>query len=409
MDYDKLFGFLICSAMPEPPTLSSSRLQRIVDELGRLGYATTLSVTTAEARSAIRSDASFGCLIVEWSLKEPENEVEAFVRFVRERGLEVPVFILAERHLLKEIPVAVLGQVTGYVFIDEDTPEFIARNLVSHLQSYAESLKTPFFGAMVDYAEQANQMWTCPGHNGGVFYQKSPIGRAFVEHLGEAVFRNDIDNSVVELGDLLIHEGPALAAEKAAAHIFGADRTYFVLNGTSTSDKIALTALVAPGDLVLFDRNNHKAALQGAMVFGGGIPVYLETDRNAQGLIGPIDFDALDEKRIREAIKNNPLVKDPQAWQRKRPFRVAVIEQCTYDGTIYNVNMLIEKLGALCEYIMFDEAWGGFMKFHPLFKGHFAMGLDGLGPDAREVRFAVLVEAYPQPGIPVNAVLPERD
>jgi ornithine decarboxylase len=158
MDYDKLFGFLICSAMPEPPTLSSSRLQRIVDELGRLGYATTLSVTTAEARSAIRSDASFGCLIVEWSLKEPENEVEAFVRFVRERGLEVPVFILAERHLLKEIPVAVLGQVTGYVFIDEDTPEFIARNLVSHLQSYAESLKTPFFGAMVDYAEQANQM-----------------------------------------------------------------------------------------------------------------------------------------------------------------------------------------------------------------------------------------------------------
>jgi ornithine decarboxylase len=382
MDYDKLFGFLICSAMPQPPPLSSSRLQRIVDEFGRLGYATTLSVTTAEARSAIRSDASFGCVIVEWSLKEPESEVEAFVRFVRERGLDVPVFILVKRHLLKEVPVAVLGQVTGYVFIDEDTPEFVARNLVSHLQSYAESLKTPFFGAMVDYAEQGNQMWTCPGHNGGVFYQKSPIGRAFVEHLGEAVFRNDIDNSVVELGDLLIHEGPALAAEKAAARIFGADRTYFVLNGTSTSDKIALTALVAPGDLVLFDRNNHKAALQGAMVFGGGIPVYLETDRNAQGMIGPIDFDALDEKRIREAIRNNPLVKDPQAWQRKRPFRVAVIEQCTYDGTIYNVNMLVEKLGALCEYIMFDEAWAGFMKFHPLFKGHFAMGLDGLGPDA---------------------------
>ena len=235
---------------------------------------------------------------------------------------------------------------------------------------------------MVDYAEQANQMWTCPGHNGGVFYQKSPIGRAFVEHLGEAIFRNDIDNSVIGLGDLLVHEGPALAAEKAAARIFGADRTYFVLNGTSTSDKIALTALVAPGDLVLFDRNNHKAALQGAMVFGGGIPIYLETDRNAHGMIGPIDFEALDEKRIREAIRKNPLVKDPNAWQRERPFRVAVIEQCTYDGTIYNVNMLVEKLGALCEYIMFDEAWGGFMKFHPLFKGHFAMGLDGLGPDA---------------------------
>ena len=382
MDYDKLFGFLICSAMPVPPTLSSSRLQRIIDELDRHGYATTISITTAEACSAIRSDASFGCVVVEWSLKESEREVETFVQFVRERGLDVPVFILVKRHLLEEIPVAVLGQVTGYIFIDEDTPEFVARNLVSHLRSYAESLKTPFFGALVDYTEQANQMWTCPGHNGGVFYQKSPIGRAFVEHLGEAVFRNDIDNSVVELGDLLIHEGPALAAEKAAARIFGADRTYFVLNGTSTSDKIALTSLVAPGDLVLFDRNNHKAALQGALVFGGGIPIYLETDRNAHGMIGPIDFDALDEKRIRDAIQKNPLVKDQNAWQRKRPFRVAVIEQCTYDGTIYDVHMLVEKLGALCEYIVFDEAWGGFMKFHPLFKGHFAMGLDGLGPDA---------------------------
>jgi ornithine decarboxylase len=382
MDYDKMFGFLICSAIPVPPTLSSSRLQRIIDELGRLGYTTTLSVTTAEARSAIRSDASFGCVIVEWSLKESESEVEALVRFVRERGLDVPVFILVKRHLLKEIPVLVLGQVTGYVFIDEDTPEFVARNLVSHLRSYTESLKTPFFGAMVDYAEQANQMWTCPGHNGGVFYQKSPIGRAFVEHLGEAVFRNDLDNSVVELGDLLIHKGPALAAEKAAAHIFGADRTYFVLNGTSTSDKIALTALVAPGDLVLFDRNNHKAALQGALIFGGGIPVYLETDRNPHGMIGPIDFDALDDKRIRDAIRTNPLVKDPYAWKRERPFRVAVIEQCTYDGTIYDVHMLVERLGALCDYILFDEAWGGFMKFHPLFKGRFAMGLDGLGPDA---------------------------
>jgi ornithine decarboxylase len=381
MDYDKLFGFLFCGAMPSPPTLSSLRQRRILDEVGRLGYATTLSATTTEACSAIGSDASFGCILVEWSRKETESDVETFVRFVHNRGLEVPVFILVEQHLFTEVSVEVLGQVTGYVFIDEDTPEFIARNLISHLRRYTESLKTPFFGAMVDYAEQANQMWTCPGHNGGVFYQKSPIGRAFVEHLGEAVFRNDLDNSVVELGDLLIHEGPALAAEKEAARIFGADRTYFVLNGTSTSDKIALSALVAPGDLVLFDRNNHKAALQGALIFGGGIPVYLETDRNAQGLIGPIDFDALDEKRIRDAIRKSPLIKDPSAWQRERPFRVAVIEQCTYDGTIYDAGMLLEKLGPLCEYLMFDEAWGGFMKFHPLFKGHFAMGLDALGPE----------------------------
>ena len=99
-----------------------------------------------------------------------------------------------------------------------------------------------------------------------------PIGRIFVEHLGEAVFRDDLDNSVLDLGDLLVHEGPALKAQKEAADIFGAEKTYFVLNGTSTSNKIVLSALVAEGDLVLFDRNNHKAAHHGALFLGGGDP-----------------------------------------------------------------------------------------------------------------------------------------
>ncbi|HVI88712.1 MAG TPA: Orn/Lys/Arg decarboxylase N-terminal domain-containing protein, partial [Dongiaceae bacterium] len=316
--------------------------------------------------------------LLEWEEGPHADEARAFVSFLQDRGLEVPVFLLVRKHVLEEIPVDILGRITGFVFLAEDTPEFIARNLVSHLRQYAESLKTPFFGAMVDYAEQGNQVWTCPGHNGGVFYQKSPIGRVFVEHLGEAVFRNDLDNSVVELGDLLVHEGPALAAQKAAARIFGAERTYFVLNGTSTSNKIALSALVAPGDLVLFDRNNHKAAHHGALLLGGGIPIYLETDRNAQGLIGPIDYDALDEAHIREQIRRHPLVKDPELWRRPRPFRVGIVEQCTYDGTIYSAEVLLEKLGPLCDYILFDEAWAGFMKFHPLFKGRFAMGLANL-------------------------------
>ena len=74
-----------------------------------------------------------------------------------------------------------------------------------------------------------------------------------MEHFGEAVFRADLDNSVLELGDLLTHEGPALKAQKEAAKIFGAEKTYFVLNGTSASNKIVLSSLVADGDLVLFD------------------------------------------------------------------------------------------------------------------------------------------------------------
>ncbi len=131
------------------------------------------------------------------------------------------------RKRFEDVPVEVLDFIDGYVFLAEETPEFIARNLVSRLTQYAETLKTPFFGALVDYAEEGNQLWTCPGHNGGIFYSRSPIGRIFMEHLGEAVFRDDLDNSILELGDLLTHEGPALHAQKEAAAIFGAEKNLF--------------------------------------------------------------------------------------------------------------------------------------------------------------------------------------
>jgi ornithine decarboxylase len=133
---------------------------------------------------------------------------------------------------------------------------------------------------------------------------------------------------------------------------------------------------------VLFDRNNHKAAHHGALFIGGAIPIFLEADRNAHGLIGPMYYEALDEGTIREKIRNHPLVEDKDAWRRERPFRAAVVELCTYDGTIYDAQMIVKKIGHLCDYILFDEAWAGFMKFHPIYAGRFSMGLNDLGPDA---------------------------
>ena len=98
-------------------------------------------------------------------------------------------------------------------------------------------------------------------------------------------------------------------------------------------------------------------------------------------MIGPMRHMALDETRLREAIRVHPKITDPEAWQRKRPFRAAVVEQCTYDGTIVSADEILRQIGHLCDYILFDEAWAGFMKFHPLFRGRFGMGLQNLGPD----------------------------
>jgi ornithine decarboxylase/arginine decarboxylase len=383
VEYSRRFKFLLCApGFDEAGDLEGERLHHIIREIEQDGYQVLRARRDDDAELVVRTDAAIGCLIVDWGKKGLQGKAAQLISLTRKRGLDVPVILLVRRHRLEDIPVEVLDDVDGFVFLAEETPDFIAKNLVSKLRQYAESLKTPFFGALVDYAEQGNMLWTCPGHNGGVFYRRSPIGRIFVEHLGEAIFRDDLDNSVLQLGDLLTHEGPAAAAEREAAAIFGAERTYFVLNGTSTSNKVALSALLAEDDLVLFDRNNHKAAHHGALFLGQAIPVYLETDRNAFGLIGPIRPEALDEAAIRQAIRDNPLVADKSRADAPRPFRAAVVEQCTYDGTILSAEQIVGRIGHLCDYILFDEAWAGFMKFHPLFRGRFGMGLNDLGPDS---------------------------
>ena len=180
----------------------------------------------------------------------------------------------------------------------------------------------------------------------------------------------------MDLGDLLIHEGAAADAQRYAAQVFGADRTYFVLNGTSTSNKVVTNAVLRRGDLVLFDRNNHKSLHQGALVQAGAIPIFLPTARNSFGMIGAVDWDAWDEKYLREQIRANPLVKDKERYKAERPFRLACIQLATYDGTIYNVRKVLEKIGHLCDYVLWDEAWIGYNAFHPLFEDHSPMRLE---------------------------------
>jgi ornithine decarboxylase len=144
---------------------------------------------------------------------------------------------------------------------------------------------------------------------------------------------------------------------------------------------VVTNAVLRRGDLVLFDRNNHKSMHQGALVQAGAIPVFLPTSRNPFGMIGAVDWEAWDEQRLREAIRTHPLVKDKQRHKAERPFRLACIQLATYDGTIYNVRKVLEKIGKLCEYMLWDEAWIGYNAFHPLFEDHSPMRLGKLGPE----------------------------
>ena len=239
-----------------------------------------------------------------------------------------------------------------------------SRQIETAAKLYEEKMLPPFFKMLSEYVEMGNIAFDCPGHQGGQYYRKHPAGRFLYDFYGENIFRSDICNADVKLGDLLIHEGAACDAQKYAAQVFNADKTYFVLNGTSSSNKVALNAVFAPGDLVLFDRNNHKSNHHGALIQAGATPIYLETARNPFGFIGGIDSHCFEEDYLKSLIKEVA----PEKLNQKRPFRLAVIQLGTYDGTIYNARQVVDKIGHLCDYILFDSAWVGYEQFIPMMK-----------------------------------------
>ncbi len=216
MNYFQRFTFLFSAPNFDADDLEGNRVAQIIQAIDRMGFQVVRARRVDDAEIAVQTDAAIGCMVVDWGKKGLEGKAASLINLMRKRGLEMPIVILVRGKRFEDIPVEVLDFIDGYVFLAEETPEFIAKNLVSRLKQYAETLKTPFFGALVDYAEEGNQLWTCPGHNGGIFYNRSPIGRIFMEHLGEAIFRDDLDNSVLELGDLLTHEGPALQGAKGS-------------------------------------------------------------------------------------------------------------------------------------------------------------------------------------------------
>lgn len=240
---------------------------------------------------------------------------------------------------------------------------------------YEKDLLPPFFGALMKYTSRKNDQYDSPGHQSGAFYRKHPSGRIFYDYYGPNVFRGDLSSSDVDLGDFLIHEGPALSAQKHAARVFHADKTYFVLNGTSTSNKIVMNAVLAPGDIVLYDRNNHKSIDLG-LILSGAIPIYMETARNAAGSIGGIPEACFEEDYIQKLVAE----KDPEKAKEERPIRLAVIELGTYDGCLYNARQVIDRIGYLCDYIFFDSAWVGYEQFIPMMKDASPLLLE-LGPD----------------------------
>jgi hypothetical protein len=294
-----------------------------------------------------------------------------FIDEVRFKNADVPIYIYGETKTSRHLPNDILRELHGFIHMFEDTPEFVARHIIREAKTYLEGLQPPFFKALLDYAEDGSYSWHCPGHSGGVAFLKSPVGQMFHQFFGENMLRADVCNAVDELGQLLDHTGPVAASERNAARIFNADHCFFVTNGTSTSNKMVWHHTVAPGDVVVVDRNCHKSVLH-AIIMTGSIPVFLKPTRNHFGIIGPIPQSEFEPATIQAKIRANPLLKGVDS--KKVQPRVMTITQSTYDGVLYNTETIKGMLDGYIPNLHFDEAWLPHAAFHPFYGPYHSMG-----------------------------------
>ena len=294
-----------------------------------------------------------------------------FIEEVRFKNSEVPIYLYGETRTSQHLPNDILRELHGFIHMFEDTPEFVARHIIREAKSYMDGLAPPFFKALVDYAQDGSYSWHCPGHSGGVAFLKSPVGRMFHQFFGENMLRADVCNSVDELGQLLDHTGPIFESERNAARIFNADHCFFVTNGTSTSNKMVWHHTVAPGDVVVVDRNCHKSILH-AIIMTGAVPVFLRPTRNHYGIIGPIPQAEFSPAAIRKKIASNPLLKGVDARSVKP--RILTLTQSTYDGVLYNTETIKHSLDGYIDTLHFDEAWLPHAAFHKFYGSFHSMG-----------------------------------
>src|SRR5664279_3547949 len=298
------------------------------------------------------------------------DNLRKFVDEIRYRNEEIPIFLHGETRTSRHIPNEILRELNGFIHMFEDTPEFVARYISREARTYLDSLPPPFFRALIHYAADGSYSWHCPGHSGGVAFLKSPVGQMFHQFFGENMLRADVCNSVDELGQLLDHTGPVAASERNAARIFNSDHLYFVTNGTSTSNKMVWHHTVAPGDVVVVDRNCHKSILH-AIIMTGSIPVFLPPTRNHYGITGPIPKSEFIWENIQKKIAAHPFASKVEG----KP-RVLTITQSTYDGILYNVEEIKEMLDGKIDTLHFDEAWLPHAAFHDFYGDYHAIGAD---------------------------------
>ncbi|HEY4358379.1 MAG TPA: Orn/Lys/Arg decarboxylase N-terminal domain-containing protein [Acidobacteriaceae bacterium] len=375
---------LIASEVGETDSVSDRAMARLVDAIRKEGYEVVRTSTPEDGLSLVTSDPSYSAILLDWDL-EGDNQFDEpdalqILRAVRHRNKKIPVFLIADRTLVSDLPLEVVKQVHEYIHLFGDTPAFIANRVDFAVERYHEQLLPPYFRELKKYTDQGAYSWDAPGHMGGVAFLKHPVGMEFHRFFGETLLRSDLGISTAQMGSWLDHIGPPGDSERNAARIFGADWTFYVLGGSSSSNQIVGHGLIAQDDIVLADANCHKSICHSLTVTGAR-PVYFKPTRNGYGMIGLVPIKRFSRESVKELIARSPFAKGAPSLAPT----CAVVTNSTYDGLCYDVDRVVRELSPSVPRIHFDEAWYAYAKFHSIYKHRYAMGV----PEEMENRPAI--------------------
>lgn len=304
-----------------------------------------------EALQRVQADGDLQTVLVDhhFGLDGEATGITALIHTITALRPELGIYILIDKASHNEMVSALFNEtVDGYFYRTEN--DYRGWYRIIHAQ-IKEKARTPFFDALREYVLMAKDAWHTPGHSSGDSLRGSPWVSDFHEFLDDHVFRADLSVSVDMLDSLLDPKGVIAEAQELAAKAFGARRTFFATNGTSTANKVIFQTLLTPGDKLLLDRNCHKSVHHG-VVLSGAHPIYLDSAVNrTYGVFGTVP-----KRTIFAAIEAHPDAK------------VLILTSCTYDGLRYDLPPIIEAAHAQGIKVVIDEAWYGFARFHPAFR-----------------------------------------
>lgn len=292
--------------------------------------------------------------------RKPESERGPLLgRKISELRPELDLYLVTD---LKAEEVAVkVGDVFQRVFFREEDHTELYMSIMRGVQ---QRYRTPFFSALKEYSKQPTGVF----HALPIARGKSILNSNWIQDVaqfyGTNLFMAETSATAGGLDSLLEPVGPLKSAQEAAARAFGAKRTFFVTNGTSTANKVVVQALVKPGDIVLIDRNCHKSHHYG-MVLSGAQVAYLDSyPLDSSSMYGAVPITEL--KRVLLAYR--------RAGHLAR-VKMVLLTNCTFDGIVYDVERVMEECLAIKPDLIFlwDEAWFAFARFHPTYRRRTAM------------------------------------